>query len=336
MLSVHKLEELENLNSKEIELLLAVGIDRIEALSVSQGAVLLPQMRSANGMLRILPELPSEEVLKGWIDSAQTFMGLTEEELQAEMAQAPVVSQVAPVLEAITVSPKLLIESGITAQEVPAMTEFIEEAKSQTKSLVTQPVQEGAHEAHAKVAPYSANVQKANAAQVKLKPQFSLPDEAQLSEKSEIQPLEGRGSNLMNAPKAETNKGRDKHSRRYIRGVLHPDPPRVFTAAFITFVALFMFPISIAAMIMVVLQYSTWWVVVPIVNLVFAALYLIMSSGLKCRICGQPMFMAKRCLRHDKAHRIPLIGYILPTSLHMMIFKWFHCSYCGTAVRLKE
>jgi hypothetical protein len=55
----------------------------------------------------------------------------------------------------------------------------------------------------------------------------------------------------------------------------------------------------------------------------------------RCRICSCNLFYSKNCLKNRKAHHIPGIGYVASLSLHLLIFGWFRCMYCGTAIRLR-
>jgi hypothetical protein len=55
----------------------------------------------------------------------------------------------------------------------------------------------------------------------------------------------------------------------------------------------------------------------------------------RCRICSCNLFYSKNCLKNRKAHHIPGLGYVASLSLHLLIFGWFRCMYCGTAIRLR-
>ncbi len=57
-------------------------------------------------------------------------------------------------------------------------------------------------------------------------------------------------------------------------------------------------------------------------------------SRTRCRVCSCHLFFSKRCFKNSRAHLIPGLGYVLSLSLHLLIFAWFRCMYCGTAIRL--
>jgi hypothetical protein len=44
----------------------------------------------------------------------------------------------------------------------------------------------------------------------------------------------------------------------------------------------------------------------------------------------------KHCLKNKKAHHLPMLGYIGALALHVMTFKWFNCTFCGTSIRIKK
>ena len=139
------------------------------------------------------------------------------------------------------------------------------------------------------------------------------------------------------------NDGLRPESRRFVRGVLHPDPISVRVSAFFAvLVQLFLAANFIGIPWLLIHEYLNgdsmlWWVVGLASGLVLSALcYLFWGLSARCRVCGQRQFSPKKCLKNKKAHHIPIIGYILPTALHALFYKWFYCAYCGTAVRLKK
>ena len=139
------------------------------------------------------------------------------------------------------------------------------------------------------------------------------------------------------------NKGLSPESRRFIRGVLHPDVMRVRVSALATtFVMIAMIASFVGIPWLLIHEHRSgdsmlWWVVGIASTLLISGLcYLFWGINARCRICGQRHFAPKKCLKNKKAHHIPLVGYILPTALQALLFKWFYCTYCGTAVRLKK
>jgi len=143
----------------------------------------------------------------------------------------------------------------------------------------------------------------------------------------------------------KVNRGIAPNSRRFVRGLLHPHPIRLRIAAIITLTCQLLVVPAIAASIL--LLFSTldpklfpwigpWLLVFPLSLPVFGLLYLMVAVGMKCRVCTQRIFVPRHCLRHPKAHHITPFGYIFALALHLLVFSWFRCEYCGTGARLKK
>lgn len=150
---------------------------------------------------------------------------------------------------------------------------------------------------------------------------------------------------LIRTPRVETNKGRDPKSRRYIRGVLHSHPWSLTAGAMFTLLLMFFLPVGIVSAGLLLLSREVpekfgwvpeWLLVFPLILPVLGICYMIWSLNGSCRICGQKLFVPKACLKNSKAHRLRGLGHIIPVSLHILLFKWFRCTYCGTPVRLKK
>jgi hypothetical protein len=71
------------------------------------------------------------------------------------------------------------------------------------------------------------------------------------------------------------------------------------------------------------------------VLLILGMMQLHFAMRARCRICSCPLYYSKNCLKNRKAHLIPGFGYVMSASLHLLVFGWFRCMYCGTAVRLR-
>jgi len=116
--------------------------------------------------------------------------------------------------------------------------------------------------------------------------------------------------------------------------------------ALITLVMIIEVPVAIASAFLLLLSdqkpesfswVPKWLLAFPLSLPVVGVAFLFFGVGTgRCRICGQGQFMPRACRRNAKAHHVPLLGYIIPTALHMLVFRWFRCTYCGTPVRLKE
>lgn len=70
------------------------------------------------------------------------------------------------------------------------------------------------------------------------------------------------------------------------------------------------------------------------VLLVLGFAQLIVLGRARCRICSCHLFYSRDCVKNRKAHHIFGLGYTGSLALHLLIFQWFRCMYCGTAIRL--
>lgn len=80
------------------------------------------------------------------------------------------------------------------------------------------------------------------------------------------------------------------------------------------------------------LWWFLWVIVAWVVSCVF---YLFFPLRARCRVCTNQFFWSKRCMKNNKAHRIPGLGLVGSAALHALLFGWFRCMYCGTAIRIK-
>lgn len=152
-------------------------------------------------------------------------------------------------------------------------------------------------------------------------------------------------ANLLQTTRPETNDGIDPGSRRYIRGVLHPHRWRLMLGAFITVLFVILLPISLGAVILLLVSDAAvggldwvprWLLAFPAALLLVGMLYFFLAAGLKCRICAQRLLVPKNCRKNNKAHHVRFLGHILPLALHVLAFRWFRCTFCGSSVRVKE
>jgi hypothetical protein len=150
---------------------------------------------------------------------------------------------------------------------------------------------------------------------------------------------------LLRAPRPETNKGRKPGSPFFIRGVLHDQPLKVWFGGFFLVLLQICIPLAvIAAPLLILLDQKPetfswvpkWIIAFPIAVPVFGVFYAFVSTRAKCRVCAQRIYVPKHCLKNKKAHHLPLLGYIGAVALHVITFKWFNCTFCGTSIRIKK
>jgi len=151
--------------------------------------------------------------------------------------------------------------------------------------------------------------------------------------------------NLLRAPRQETNKGRNPASRFYIRGVLHDQPLKVWFGGLFALLLQISIPLAVVAAPLLILHgekpekfawVPEWIIAFPLAIPVFGILYALVSARAKCRVCAQRLYVPKHCLKNKKAHHVPMMGYIGGLALHVIVFKWFNCTFCGTSIRIKK
>lgn len=62
--------------------------------------------------------------------------------------------------------------------------------------------------------------------------------------------------------------------------------------------------------------------------------YLIFSRMACCSVCHMRIFSFKKYGRNRSAHHLPILGYTIPTALHILLFLRYRCPACGTAQKL--
>lgn len=316
------LSNISGLGNLSNELLETVGVNNLDALSRGNADDLLVELTKANRILQIRKNAPTTAELRKWIDEAREITGYDSESEIVKLEN--MVPELDEVLVAIAVPGKNLMGQGIKVIDVPII-EILERPKV---GVVSE------RKAKAKIEAPQV-IEKDLAIKTVMSAAAKKP--LDMSQKKEVEPLQSRKErDIRTRTSAGLNEGKKEHSRRYIRGVLYPQPAKLRIASLVAILFFFSLLTGIVGAMIIVLTKDIWWVVAPAVTLILGLLYLMVASKIKCRICGQPLYIPKGCRRHVKAHHIPLIGYILPMSLQMLIFHWFRCSYCGTSVRLKE
>jgi hypothetical protein len=363
-----QLQSISTFPAEAVDLLEAVGYISAKELCQAHDRELLNELVKANKVLGIMSEMPTAEVLKSWkalaaaevadfdlapadesvvespqtSDSSQSFEsvdGQIEQQGESPAATSVNFEQDPEVLLMLATSPEAelipldLIKKNHIAVGDIAEGILLSECHGDVEMKVLTAQDKIRQERHAD------KVRRSGLMTSRIR-SFTEAENGD----HHVKPLDrGQAPGVVSISEG-LNAGVSPNSRRFVRGVLHPSPWRVRVAAFFAVLAqCFLALTFIAVPSLMIYDYWNdapevlWWIVGILVGLVVSGIcYLIWGIRAQCRVCGQRQFAPKMCLKNRKAHHIPVIGYIFPTALHAMFYKWFYCTYCGTAVRLKK
>lgn len=349
-----KLNEIPGIDSSDAELLDMAGIRDAKHLAEQDLGKLLEKLSRANDILRFPDGVPDETRVETWIQRASESVSQNKTEFKTPSLATAVNyegnEQVAEMLAnapcAIPLPGKYLMEKKIRVSDIPAGLLLNRYSGDLDVRIGNPELPQGDVPQRRQTTP----AQIGN----KVQPKFFDPSNLKAIEpnstpvqrvaKSKNGHEEDRVA-LIRAPRESTNRGKNPKSRRYIRGVLHMYPWRIRIGAVFTLFLIPLIPIAIISGILLLL-YSVshvsfpwvpkWLIAFPLALPVFGLGYLLWGFPGKCRICSQKLFTHKRALKHARAHRLLYLGYVVPLSIHLLIFNWFRCSSCGTPVRLKK
>jgi len=351
-----------HLNENIIRLFEAAGCGDLGVIAAMEAKELAAVLARANQQLRVVEAIPDTAQLYQWITTARGLSDAATEHEGETSAEPEIVNfEFDPdVLEMIAMSPlalplpgKLLATKQVMVQEIPEAvlltaargdvsmrvgTKSPEKAK--LSPIIKTPVTQGNY---VNTISFGLKKEEVNRARIRSTQEFLDPNIKQPT--VDHKALAAERLQRMRAAAPETNRGVDPSSRRYIRGVLHSNPKKIWCGALFTLACHFLIPTGIFAAFALLLKDNgfslfqwvpPWFLAFPLGVFVAGLLYLTISFGCSCRICGQKCFVPRNCLKNNKAHHLPLLGYVFAVALHIVLFRWFRCSFCGTPVRLKE
>ena len=59
-------------------------------------------------------------------------------------------------------------------------------------------------------------------------------------------------------------------------------------------------------------------------------------SKVTCPLCHGPVILQKRCRKHVRSHKIPLLSHRLSCLVDICLKGVFNCMYCGTKFRVRK
>ncbi|MCX8496521.1 MAG: DUF4332 domain-containing protein [Akkermansiaceae bacterium] len=354
-----KLSSISSIDSTSLELLEAAGFYEIVAIAKSSTDGLTAELEKAHSVLRIGDRPPSRESVEQWIGIARGMVGFKEDPVPVLVASAAVESVVyvlspseqqmvekAP--HALPLPPQLLISQKLTVAEIPEGNLFakqrgqgtpVEKGGTSPSKISIRPIELAVGAAFS-----DPSAPRTGLDMSRLRSTGEMSGPVPMQSSAAVEELRPSVS-LIRAPLKETNEGRNIESNFYIRGVLHNRPWGIAVGACLSLVIAVLIPISVVSTVLLLLSQEVpegfvwvpkWILVFPASLPVVGIFYLIMGMRCNCRICGQKLFLPKLCLKSSKAHHVFGLGYIIPTAVFLLIFRWFRCIYCGTPVRLKQ
>jgi hypothetical protein len=348
------LRSIPGIGRAAFELLEAAGFPDAESLAKAGVDELANELERANRILQIEKSPPVRDNVEQWITSAQYLVGVPydvkrEVEMPVNYETTPrVASMLATAPLAIPLPAKILVGRGLAVADVPPailLNRYAGDLEVKVEERVPgmkqgRPV--SVPGTNVRLADVSGTRREIDVSRIKSTDVLAGGIEKPATTKLDV---DNDRVALIRGPRVETNKGRDPQSRFYIRGVMHSHPISMATGAVATLVLAAMLPIAIISSILLLLSSELpekfgwvpeWLLVLPLCLPVLGVIYLVWGLSGSCRICGQKQFFPRMCLKNSKAHHFPGLGYILPVCFHMLVFKWFRCTYCGTPVRLKK
>jgi hypothetical protein len=350
-----KLSSIQGIGKTSLELLESAGFSHAEALAKTGVDELCKELERANGMLKIAKKTPGRASVEKWVAAARKLTGV-EDPLALDGFASPVNYETSPhgrsllgsAPFAIPLPARYLVEQKLTVGDIPSGILFnrysgdldirVEDRMPGMPAIKPARQPKASHEI--RITEPSEGRLDIDLSKVK-----STEDLAVESVLPSTTTNQDERVALIRGPKPETNAGRDPQSRRYIRGVLHGQPYSMRIGAIITLLLVVLLPVGVISAFLLLLSaevpvHFSWvpkgLLIFPVSLPLIGLAYLIWGINGSCRICGQRQFLPKVCLKNAKAHYIPGLGHIIPLCLHMLLFSWFRCTYCGTPVRLKK
>lgn len=351
------LDSIPGIGKSSLELLEAAGFSSAETLARAGVDELAKELERANRILQISSKTPEWSEVEEWIGTARSITGIADEKKSDSVSMpinyekdSKVAAQLASAPFAIPLPGKYLMEHKIPVGDIPPAMLLNRysgeldvkktEERAPAPRVNTSSVQSVSIRGSEALTPSRLDIDVD-----RVKPLESMAGSSKRMRKSgSPKTAQDERVALIRSPKEETNKGKDPNSRRYIRGVLHSHPMSMIFGAIVTLLVTVMLPIAIASGLLLLLSRQMpgnfswvppWVLAFPAALPVFGIMYLIWGRG-SCRICGQRQFVPRMTLKNAKAHYVPGLGYIIPVCFHILLFRWFRCTYCGTPVRLKK
>jgi len=354
------LSSIPGIGKTSLELLEVAGIQDVRSLAKAGVAELLQELERANDILHIAKRVPSASHIRKWISAAREEIGQEVEESASEMpvnyeGNPQVLEMIKAAPAAIPFSGRQLVEHGVGVGDIPPAVFLnryagdlevrvsgmspVEETQPgipESKGRERKPRREAVHPTGG--APVGIDLSRLRSTAEFTAEGLRLPAVTATDRADRLA--------VLRAPLESTNRGKTPDSRAYIRGVLYSHPVSLWFAALVTLLVIIVFPAAVVSSGLLLASVQTpasflwvprWLIAFPIALPVLGIAYFALGGySTSCGICRQRLFWPRNCIKNSKAHRLYCLGFIIPLCLHILVFRWFRCCYCGTPVRLKK
>lgn len=341
------LSSIPGIGQSSLELLEAAGFINVEGLAKAGVDELAKELERANRILQIAQNTPDRSNVESWISSARELSGLAD--IAGEMAM-PVNYELSRRVDtmlgdapfAIPLPAWILRDQELGVEEIsPGILLNRYSGDFEVRSEDRAPSRPAVSGNHIKISETGESRLEIDISRIKSTDMLVGVPRTTIAKAAK----EDERVALIRTTRPETNQGRNPQSRNYIRGVLHSHPVSLFVGAAFTLLLAIALPLAIisAGLLLFLSEMPDqfgwvpeWLLVFPLALPVLGIAYLIWGMHGSCRVCGQKLFVPRMCLKNSKAHHIRWLGHIIPVCVHILLFKWFRCTYCGTPIRLKK
>jgi hypothetical protein len=341
-----RIDRIDGIDESALALLEAAGFQSATSLARTGPIALHRELSRANELLRIAPAVPEVSRLRELIEAARKVSGINKVPAAGSGAkEAAGISAVHQLLEAapiaVPLSVRVLVQNRVGVADVPAALSVDENARYFDADRMAESTSVKALSGKVRLADSAGSKVEIDASRVRsIEAIVNAHAPAKEASSDEVDRIK-----LLRSPRKESNEGRDPNSRRYLRGVLHKSPVRIYFGALVTLIMFLSIPVAVVSAFLLLAsshspKYFSWvpaWLILfPLILPLIALFYTVFGNICSCRVCCQKLYVPKSHLKSPRAHRVKVLGYILPLCVHIVLFRWFRCTHCGTPIRLQE
>jgi len=348
------IHDVDNMQPEAIELFEAAGYMDAQTIFDHKISDITTELIKANNVLGIIDTEPNRAMTLRWIQPLKVkFGGISDVDVPQIIPEDLInASEIMNTPLAVPVTDEFINKHHIDLLELPCGKVRFLEVKQAIAFHKEQEVNSVNYKVVSGKAPSLENHEAKNKQIELLDKAPTSGNDSQLLDKSRIlkmdafksdgsdEPTEAHNEsiNLTKTTRKETNLGVNPQSKFYVKGVLHKNVSTFKSGCrwFIVVNLLIILSFATTSLVFVNKEIYSWAVGAPLLGILAIIIYFTAAQRSSCPVCNQKQFALKICLKHRKAHHWLIFGYMLPTAIHALLFKWFRCIFCGTPIRLKE